>query len=90
MTVAVTGANRGIGYAVSEDLVRRGYRVVLVTRGAASGAQAVAALSRIASGPPPVAVPGDLGTVAGVRAAARNSKLARGRKVPISSARRNR
>ncbi|GAA3385883.1 SDR family NAD(P)-dependent oxidoreductase [Cryptosporangium minutisporangium] len=69
-TVAITGANRGIGYAVSEELVRRGYRVVLVTRGAASGAAAVAALTRVAAGPLPVAVVGDLGTLDGVRAAA--------------------
>ncbi|SHN33895.1 SDR family NAD(P)-dependent oxidoreductase [Cryptosporangium aurantiacum] len=69
-TVAITGANRGIGYAVAVELVRRGHRTVLVTRNAANGAAAVAALTRLAAGPPPVAVVGDLSTLSGVRAVA--------------------
>jgi len=68
--VVITGANRGIGYAVAEQLVRRGYRTVLLCRSAASGAAAAAALTPLASGAPPLTVMGDLATVGGVRSAA--------------------
>lgn len=43
-TAVVTGGNRGIGYAVCESLVAKGYRVLAVTRSAADvppGADAV-------------------------------------------------
>jgi NAD(P)-dependent dehydrogenase (short-subunit alcohol dehydrogenase family) len=42
-TAVVTGGNRGIGYAVCESLVDKGYRVLAVTRSAAvpAGADAV-------------------------------------------------
>src|SRR5689334_16821494 len=67
-TVVVTGANRGIGYAVAAELSRRGYGTVLLCR--SSAADTAAALAPLASGPRPVAVVGDLATVSGVRAAA--------------------
>ncbi|NJP32874.1 SDR family NAD(P)-dependent oxidoreductase [Micromonospora thermarum] len=40
----MTGANRGIGFAVATGLVRRNCRVVLITRNRARGDQTVAAL----------------------------------------------
>jgi NAD(P)-dependent dehydrogenase (short-subunit alcohol dehydrogenase family) len=44
LTTVVTGGNRGIGYAVATELVRRDCRVVLVTRDRERGERAAAAL----------------------------------------------
>ncbi len=68
-TIVVTGANRGIGYAVAEQLVARGAHVVLLVRDRARGDQARQALT--ARGPGTVSlVLGDLGTVGDAHAAA--------------------
>jgi NAD(P)-dependent dehydrogenase (short-subunit alcohol dehydrogenase family) len=60
-TAVVTGANRGIGYAVAGRLLRHGYDVVLVSRDKARGEAARASLGggRL--------VVGDLSTVRAVR-----------------------
>ncbi|TKK84486.1 SDR family NAD(P)-dependent oxidoreductase [Herbidospora galbida] len=65
MNVVVTGGNRGIGYAVSAELARRGHRVVVVARDAARGEQALRSLPGEAE-----LVVGDLSTVAGMRGVA--------------------
>lgn len=44
VTAVVTGGNRGIGYAVAAELVRRGSRVVLVARDGDLGRQAAQAI----------------------------------------------
>lgn len=64
MIAVVTGGSRGIGYAVAEQFVRRDWRVVVVARDRARGAQAVAALGSASL------VVADLATLAGIRAAA--------------------
>ncbi|MFI0354592.1 SDR family NAD(P)-dependent oxidoreductase [Actinomadura sp. 9N407] len=60
-TAVVTGANRGIGYAVAQGLLRHGYDVVLVSRDRARGEAARASLGggRL--------VVGDLSSVRAVR-----------------------
>ncbi|HEU5473484.1 MAG TPA: SDR family NAD(P)-dependent oxidoreductase [Actinophytocola sp.] len=67
-TAVITGANRGIGYAVARQLGARDQRIVLVCRDPARGEDARAALAR--SGATVELVPGDLGTVATARTAA--------------------
>ncbi|NBM15404.1 SDR family NAD(P)-dependent oxidoreductase [Streptomyces sp. GC420] len=64
-TAVVTGANRGIGFAVAAELTRRGHRAVLVTRSRENGERAAAALGG-ASG----LVVGDLSVLSGVRSVA--------------------
>jgi NAD(P)-dependent dehydrogenase (short-subunit alcohol dehydrogenase family) len=54
-TAIVTGASRGLGYALAEALVVTGWRVVVDGRDATALRAAAAAL-----GPPAVAVPGDV------------------------------
>lgn len=68
-TIVVTGANRGIGYAVAERLVARGAHVVLLVRDRARGEEARTALRVAGSGEVSLVV-GDLGTVRDARAAA--------------------
>ncbi|MEW2353690.1 SDR family NAD(P)-dependent oxidoreductase [Spirillospora sp. NPDC029432] len=64
-TAVVTGANRGIGYAVAEGLLQHGYEVVLVSRDRERGEAARAALGAGAR-----LVVGDLSSVRAVRATA--------------------
>jgi NAD(P)-dependent dehydrogenase (short-subunit alcohol dehydrogenase family) len=66
-TAVVTGANRGIGFTVAQQLVGEGFRVVLVVRDEAAGATACGTLGIDASTDLVVA---DLSTVAGANAAA--------------------
>ncbi|MEU5529643.1 SDR family NAD(P)-dependent oxidoreductase [Micromonospora chersina] len=72
MAVVVTGANRGIGFAVAGELMRRGCRVVLVARDPVRGEQALAALRASPGGAAGSAelVVGDLSVVSSVRAVA--------------------
>jgi NAD(P)-dependent dehydrogenase (short-subunit alcohol dehydrogenase family) len=70
MTVVVTGGNRGIGFAVASELVRRDNRVVLVVRDQARGERAAAALGGSAE-----VVLGDLSVLSEVRSVA--AELAR-------------
>ncbi|MFG3704632.1 SDR family NAD(P)-dependent oxidoreductase [Micromonospora sp. NPDC047670] len=72
VTAVVTGANRGIGFAVAAGLVRQGCRVVLVTRNRARGEQAVAALGVPPGGAGGSAelVVGDLSVLSSIRAVA--------------------
>lgn len=72
VTAVVTGANRGIGFAVATDLVRRGCRVVLVARSRARGEHAVAALGASPGGAGGSAelVVGDLSVLSSIRAVA--------------------
>ncbi|HET9139023.1 SDR family NAD(P)-dependent oxidoreductase [Actinophytocola sp.] len=67
-TAVVTGANRGIGYAVARQLGELGHRVVLVCRDRDRGETARAALA--AGGATAQVVAGDLGSVAGIHTAA--------------------
>ena len=66
--VVVTGANRGIGYAVARDLVGKGCRVFLVARDGEAGLRAERALSELGDA---TLVVGDLSTPKAVRGAAR-------------------
>lgn len=65
-TAVVTGGNRGIGFAVAEQLRDAGRRVVLVARDAERGEAARAALAAL-GGPGVALVVGDLATVRGAR-----------------------
>ncbi|MGW7365164.1 SDR family NAD(P)-dependent oxidoreductase [Streptomyces sp. NPDC054841] len=64
-TTVVTGGNRGIGYAVAAELVRRECRVVLVTRDRERGERAAAALGGSVG-----LVIGDLSVLSDVRSVA--------------------
>jgi len=68
-TAIVTGANRGIGHAVSRALVERGFRVVLLARDEARGRQAQNDLARVGPGAVELVV-GDLGSARSIREAA--------------------
>ena len=66
--VVVTGANRGIGFAVARDLAAKGCRVLLVARDAEGGRRAERELSSVGD---VKLVPGDLSTPQTTRTAAR-------------------
>jgi len=73
-TAVVTGANRGIGYAVAEGLVREGYEVVVVSRDPDRGEKARASLEATAAkgggrGSARLVV-GDLSSIRAIRATA--------------------
>jgi NAD(P)-dependent dehydrogenase (short-subunit alcohol dehydrogenase family) len=67
-TAVVTGATSGLGRAAAQALAQRGFRVILVGRDAARGAEAVEAIT--AAGGRAELVLGDLMTVAGAQAIA--------------------
>ena len=67
-TALITGANRGIGLHVAQQLAVRGMRVVLTARTAEAAQQALAGLQM--SGEPAVALGVDVGDVASIRVAA--------------------
>lgn len=67
--IVVTGANRGIGFAVARELATNGCRVVLVARDTDGGLRAERELSAIS--PDVRLVPGDLSTPKTTRIAAR-------------------
>ncbi len=66
----VTGANRGIGKAVALGLARQGARVVMVSRDAARGHEALNEVRASAHGPEPELRVADLGDLSSVRAMA--------------------
>ncbi|MGP3925907.1 SDR family NAD(P)-dependent oxidoreductase [Streptomyces sp. 8N616] len=68
-TAVVTGGNRGIGYAVAQELARQGCRVVIVARDEKRGEAARSALAA-AGGPDAALVAGDLSSLSGVRSTA--------------------
>ncbi|WP_222109282.1 SDR family NAD(P)-dependent oxidoreductase [Streptomyces cupreus] len=68
-TAVVTGGNRGIGYAVAQELVRQGYRVVLVARDQQRGEMARSALGTLGGSDVALAI-GDLSELSGIRSAA--------------------
>jgi NAD(P)-dependent dehydrogenase (short-subunit alcohol dehydrogenase family) len=70
-TCIVTGASSGIGKAIAEVLARRGERVFLLCRDAGRGEHARAALRRATRNPSIELILGDLGSIAGSKAAAR-------------------
>lgn len=67
-TAVVTGATSGLGRAAAQALAQRGFRVILMGRDAARGAEVVAEIR--ASGGRAELVLGDLMTVAGAQAVA--------------------
>src|SRR5262245_42481154 len=67
-TAVVTGATSGLGRAAAAALAKRGFRVILVGRDAARGAEAVEGIR--AAGGRAELVLGDLMTVAGAQAIA--------------------
>lgn len=67
-TAVVTGATSGLGRAAAQALAQRGFRVILVGRDAARGAEALAEIR--AAGGRAALVLGDLMTVAGAQAVA--------------------
>lgn len=68
-TVLVTGANAGLGKAVSEQLAREGHRVVMLCRDQARGEAALAEVKAAATGPAPELVRCDLSSPRSVKAA---------------------
>jgi NAD(P)-dependent dehydrogenase (short-subunit alcohol dehydrogenase family) len=66
--VLITGGNRGIGREVARQLARRGFRVVIGARDAASGREAAAEIT--AAGGKAEVLPLDVSDSASVRAAA--------------------
>lgn len=67
-TAVVTGANRGIGRAVAEGLLRQGFRVLTVTRDEARAASTAEALAAAVPGGQITTVAGPLDTLASMRA----------------------
>lgn len=70
-TALVTGGNRGLGFATSEKLLRKGYRVILTARDRADGEQAAASLKELVPGARVEARTLDLASLASVRAFAK-------------------
>ena len=72
----VTGAGRGLGFAIAEALLKAGATVAINDRGPAA---VDAAISRLGGGKRLVAAPADLATAAGCEAAARQATAGLGR-----------
>ena len=70
-TVAVTGANRGIGLAAARCLADSGHTVILVCRDRASGREALTSLAPVRGGEPHHLVVADLASLDSVRQGAR-------------------
>ena len=69
-TVLITGANSGLGLRSAEALAARGARVLLACRNPVKAADALAAVSTVATDAPPETVALDLADLDSVRAAA--------------------
>src|SRR6185437_9957451 len=69
-TVLITGANRGIGYATAESLLRLGNRVVLASRNLEAGEAARAALASATDSQLVEVLQGDMASMASVRSLA--------------------
>lgn len=69
-TIVVTGANSGIGRATARQLAQLGHRVVMVCRSESKGASARDDIVRETKNTAVDLIVGDLGTIAGTRAAA--------------------
>jgi len=65
--VLVTGANSGVGFVTARELARQGAQVLMLCRDAGRGAQALAEVSRVATGAPPQLLLADLSSQADVR-----------------------
>ena len=70
-TIAITGANRGIGLAAARCLADDGHRVILVCRDEARGRDALSSLSPLPGGARHRLVVADLASLDSVRAGAR-------------------
>lgn len=69
-TVVITGANSGLGLRSAEALAGAGARVLLACRNAEKAAEALAAVTAVATGPAPEVVALDLADLASVHTAA--------------------
>lgn len=65
--VVVTGANSGVGFAVSDQLARRGASIVMICRDQTRGAQAQARIGEVATGQPPALLLADLSSQDAIR-----------------------
>jgi NAD(P)-dependent dehydrogenase (short-subunit alcohol dehydrogenase family) len=70
-TAVVTGANAGLGYAISEALLRQGYRVVMACRNAAKAEAARSRLLELVPGSDVSLLPLDVSVLSSVDAFAR-------------------
>ncbi len=66
-TVLITGGNAGIGLAAAIDLARQGGEVVIVSRNAEKGEEALKQVAAVASGPAPAMLQADLASFKQVR-----------------------
>lgn len=70
-TIAITGANRGIGHATARLLASQGHRIILVCRDAHRGRDALASLAPLPGHAPHHLVVADLASLDSVREGAR-------------------
>jgi NAD(P)-dependent dehydrogenase (short-subunit alcohol dehydrogenase family) len=66
----ITGANSGIGFVTAVELAKMGVRVLMVCRDSERGAQARAAVAKVATGAPPELLLADMSSQKSIRALA--------------------
>ena len=68
--ILITGANSGVGFVTARELARQGARVLMLCRNSGRGAQAVAEVTKVATGAAPELLLADMSSQSAVRGAA--------------------